>query len=310
MPTLAVTGGTGFVGVHLLRIATEQGYAVRALTRRPQPDRSDVTWPQVTWITGALDDTDSLCRLCDGADAVVHLAGVIKARTRAEFEVGNIGGTRAMLEAADASGVRRFVHVSSLAAREPQLSTYAATKAGAEAAVRGSKLDWTIIRPPAVYGPGDRETLTFFRLVARGLALVPNAGRFSVIEVTDLARAILALVGAPASHGLTLEVDDGTPGALDHATLARLIGAAVDRQPRLIRLPAIALRLAAIGDMAAGRITGRVPQLTLEKARELAHADWVSDTGAMERLGVWQPTVPAPAGIMATAAWYRQQGWL
>src|SRR5688500_13403679 len=151
--TLAVTGGTGFVGGHLMRAARAEGYELRALTRgwRPPEDGID-------WIDGALDRTDCLAKLCEGADAVVHVAGLINASSRAAFEAVNVAGTAHMIDAARGAGVRRFLHVSSLAAREPGLSEYGRSKARSERIVAASGLDWTIIRPPAVYGPGDRET--------------------------------------------------------------------------------------------------------------------------------------------------------
>ena len=151
--TLAVTGGSGFVGSHLLRAARGEGYDIRALTRGWRPPEEGIDW-----IDGALDRGDSLARLCEGADAVVHIAGLINASSRTAFEAVNVGGTAGMIDAARRAGVRRFVHISSLAAREPELSDYGRSKARAERLVAASGLDWTIIRPPAVYGPGDRET--------------------------------------------------------------------------------------------------------------------------------------------------------
>ena len=115
--TLAITGGTGFVGGHLIDLAPA-GHSVRALTRRAQPDREGVTW-----VPGALDTPQSLDTLVDGTDVVLHVAGVVNAPDRAGFVAGNITGTRAVVEAAERAGIARFVHVSSLAAREPDLST-------------------------------------------------------------------------------------------------------------------------------------------------------------------------------------------
>ena len=141
---LAITGATGYVGRRVLALAESP---VRALTRRPQSPQ-----PGVAWIEGDLADTAALAQLCKGADAVLHIAGVVNAPTRAAFDAGNVAGTAAMLAAA---GSRRFVHVSSLAAREPQISNYGASKAAAERLVMTSDLDWVIVRPPGVYGPGD-----------------------------------------------------------------------------------------------------------------------------------------------------------
>jgi nucleoside-diphosphate-sugar epimerase len=151
---LAITGGTGFVGSHLIDLALAAGHEIKALTRRDQQAREGVSW-----IAGDLSSRDALERLVDGVEAIIHVAGTISAQSAAGFEIGNVAGTLAMLAAATAGGVHRFVHVSSLAAREPKLSLYGGSKARAEELVHSSGLEWAIVRPPAVYGPGDKETL-------------------------------------------------------------------------------------------------------------------------------------------------------
>ena len=186
--SLAVTGGTGFVGRRLIQLAAERGHEVRALTRRPQEPRDGVEW-----IEGSLENREALEGLVTESDAVIHVAGVINAPDAAGFEAGNVTGTLAMLAAATAAGTRRFVHVSSLAAREPKLSQYGASKARSEELVQGSGLDWIIVRPPAVYGPGDKETLELFKMAKSGLILLPPRGRLSLIHFDDLARLLLVL---------------------------------------------------------------------------------------------------------------------
>ena len=185
---LAITGATGFVGSHLLDAALAAGHEVKALTRSKQHDRDGVDW-----VVGDLSSRDALEWLVDQADAVIHVAGTINAPNKAGFEEGNVAGTLAMLAAATAGGIHRFVHVSSLAAREPKLSLYGASKQRGEELVHSSGLDWAIVRPPAVYGPGDRETLELFRMARLGLMLMPPKGRVSVIHADDLARLLLAL---------------------------------------------------------------------------------------------------------------------
>src|SRR5205823_5304421 len=179
------------------------GHTVRALTRRFQPPRE-----RVTWVEGALDRPDSLVALATGADAVVHVAGVVNAPNRAGFIAGNIAGTAAMLTAATQAGVWRFVHVSSLSAREPALSNYGWSKAEAEALVERSDRDWSIVRPSGVYGPGDMDMRDIFRFAKRGLALMPPAGNVGLIHVADLARLLLSLAGRDGTHAI-YEVDDG-----------------------------------------------------------------------------------------------------
>ncbi len=218
---LAITGGTGFVGSHVIEAALAAGHEVRALTRREQPPRErlgvDARQPRRPRRARSAWSTD--------ADAIIHVAGVINAPDAAGFELGNVAGTLAMLAAATAGGVRRFVHVSSLAAREPALSLYGASKARAEELVESCGLDWAIVRPPAVYGPGDKETLELFRMARRGLVLLPPRGRVSLIHVADLARLLLALTARGTPKRRVIEPDDGTPGGWSHKAFAQGAGA-------------------------------------------------------------------------------------
>src|SRR5207342_2253184 len=204
---LAITGGTGFVGSHLIDVALAAGHSIKALTRRKQTERDGIDW-----VLGDLGTRDALEWLVDEADAIIHVAGTISGQSAAEFEIGNVAGTLAMLAAATAGGVRRFVHVSSLAAREPKLSLYGGSKCRAEELVHSSGLDWAIVRPPAVYGPGDRETLELFRMAKLGLMLMPPKGRVSIIHADDLSRLLLALAGPTAPGNILVEEDDGKQG--------------------------------------------------------------------------------------------------
>ena len=173
----------------------------------------------MTWVAGALDDGAALSELVRGSDAVVHIAGVVNA-DRAGFVAGNVEGTRAMLAATRAAGVDRFVHVSSLSAREPQLSTYGWSKAGAEKLVEASTLAWTIVRPSAIYGPGDMEMRDLFRAAKLGLALLPPPGVMSAVAVDDLADLLVTLADHGPARAL-YEIDDGRRWT--HADFARAI---------------------------------------------------------------------------------------
>jgi nucleoside-diphosphate-sugar epimerase len=295
----AVTGATGFVGGHLLDLALGERHMVRALTRRRQLAREGVTW-----IQGALDDPGSLARLVEGADAVIHVAGVISADA-AGFEAGNVAGTAAMLAATERAGITRFVHVSSLAAREPDLSLYGASKARSEALVRVSRLSTAIVRPPGVYGPGDRETLDLFRMAKHGLVILPPAGRLSLIHVADLARLLLAL--AASDETLLIEPDDGRPGGWTHEEFAQALGRAVGRKVRTLSAPGPLLRLAARAD---GLVRGSNAKLTPDRAAYFCHPDWTVSPAHAAPTQLWQPQIATEQGLAETASWYREQQWL
>jgi len=301
-PTLAVTGGTGFVGGHLLAAAVAAGHEVRALTRGGRPPE-----PGICWIEGALDDPAALAALCEGADAIVHVAGLINAATRAGFEAVNVAGTAAIVDAARAAGIRRFIHISSLAAREPDLSDYGWSKARSERIVAASGLDWTILRPPAIYGPGDRETFELFRMARRGLVALPPRGRFSVLHVADLCRLILALVDRPEALLQTYEPDDGRPDGWDHRHFARTLSRLFGKRAATVAMPKAVLHGAARVDRLVRRSKAK---LTPDRVRYFCHPDWVVAAEARPPAELWTPQIRTATGLKATAEWYRAQGWL
>jgi uncharacterized protein YbjT (DUF2867 family) len=300
---LAMTGATGFVGKATVRQAVEAGWKVRALTRRPQDHRLGVTW-----IPGALDNKDSLAELAAGSDVAMHIAGVENVPTRADFDAGNATATANVVDAARGAGVRRFVHVSSLAAREPDLSNYGWSKARAEAIVEDSGLDWTIVRPPAVFGPGDTEMLDLFRMARRGIALVPP-GRLSAIYVDELARLLVTLAAdRAASIGQTYEPDDGTPAGWSYRGFAQAIGRAVERaRVSAIPIPPVVLKTAGRIDKLVRRDAAK---LTPDRARYIAHPDWVATEGAGPPPDLWKPEIQTDNALAETVRWYRREGWL
>ena len=302
MSVIALTGGTGFVGGASISDALANGHEVRALTRRPQPAREGVTW-----VAGALDGAGSLAELCTSADCVLHIAGVVNAPDRAGFIAGNITGTENMLAAAKAAGVSRFIHVSSLAARERDLSNYCWSKAEAEARVVASGLDWQMVRPPAVYGPGDTEMLDLFRMAARGVVMLPPGGRMSVVHVADLARLLVRLAGGAGDAGTIYEVDDGSSRGWSHADFAGALGDAVGRKVRAFSTPRVALHLAAQGDRL---LRGKGAKLTPDRARYIAHSDWTANPEYRPASQLWEPQIATRKGLADTARWYRAQGWL
>ncbi|WP_233222305.1 NAD-dependent epimerase/dehydratase family protein [Allosphingosinicella deserti] len=299
--TLAVTGGTGFVGSHLLRLAIDEGYDVRALTRAWKPPEDEIAW-----VEGALDRPDSLEKLCAGADAVIHVAGAING-SEAEFDAINVGGTASMIDAARRTGVRRFIHVSSLSAREPDLSAYGRSKLKSERVVSASGLDWTIIRPPAIYGPGDRETFELFRMARFGLIGLPPGGHFSVIHVEDLCRLLLAVLDDPDSRSALYEPDDGRDGGWEHRHFARTLGRIYGKRALAVAMPRPILHLASAADRLVRR---KKAKLTRDRVRYFCHPDWVVAADRRPSETLWAPKVHTPTGLKETADWYRAQGWL
>ncbi|RDE06642.1 NAD-dependent epimerase/dehydratase family protein [Sphingomonas aracearum] len=301
MSVLAVTGATGFVGKRFVALAVERGHHVRALTRRPQPEQAGVTW-----VAGSLGDPMEQLELMRGADAVVHIAGVVNAPSARAFEMGNVIGTMSMLDSAIGAGVRRFVHVSSLAAREPELSLYGGSKASAEQAVMRSDLNWDMVRPPGVYGPGDLDQLELFKMARLGLAFLPPPGRLSLIHADDLAALLLALATAPAT-GAVYEADDGQPGGYSYAEFARAIGMAVGRRVLPMSLPPALLRLGAAIDR---RVRGDKARLTRDRVNYFCHPDWTISPDKRPPGTLWRPQIATADGLRQTAQWYRANGLL
>jgi 2-alkyl-3-oxoalkanoate reductase len=308
---VAVTGGTGFIGRCIVERLLQDGWRVRALARRSNADLSDAG---AEVVLGSLEDPERLRELVGAADAVVHCAAAIRAPSKEAFAQINRYGTLRLAEAVLAEPrPPRLLLMSSLAARAPDVSPYAATKRMAEDAVRsalGGRAEFCILRPPAVYGPGDRATLPIFRQIQKGLLLVPAAdSRFSLLYVEDLAEIVARLLGAATWNGEVIEPDDGR-GGYCWTDLARIAGDHLQRRVRTVPVPWAALWLpAALGEL-MGTVLRRAPMMTLGKLRELYHADWVSEAGS----GTPSWAAPAPIafdnGFAATLAWYRQRGWL
>jgi UDP-glucose 4-epimerase len=240
---------------------------------------------------------------------VLHIAGAVNVPTRADFALANIDGTKAVVDAAKAAGITRFVHVSSLAAREPGLSDYGWSKAGAEQVVMASGMDWTIIRPPAIYGPRDSDMFEMFRAARWGVLPVPPAGSTSAIHVADLARLLLSAAWGqgPEWSDKIFEPDDARTGGWPHADLARTIGKAMGRKVWAPALPPVLLKGAARLDRL---VRGPKARLTPDRASYMLHPDWVSDPAHAVPPALWTPQIATDVGIADTARWYRSNGWL
>jgi nucleoside-diphosphate-sugar epimerase len=305
MSLLAITGATGFVGSAVLDEALAQGHQVRALARRDQPARVGVAW-----VRGDLSDQPALAALVAGVDAVVHVAGLTNTPDPAQFEIANVTGTANVIAAMAGAGVKRLVFVSSLSARKPELSAYGASKARAEALIEASQLDWTSVRPPAVYGPRDIDMLDLFRTAKWGVVPLPPGGATSIIHAHDLAELLVALATtspAPTRHQ-TYEPDDGREGGWSHKELAAAIGRAIGKPSVFApHLPRVVLDAAAAADRL---VRGPKAKLTADRVGYMAHPNWVARFDRKPPPGLWQPKIGGEEGLKATAEWYTREGWL
>ncbi len=311
--TIALTGATGFVGGHLLRRLLERGHTVRALARQPQRLREAAKTGRLEIVAGDLRDASALDSLLAGADALVHVAGLVKARQRREFfEVNAEATERLMLEAAR-RGVPRVVHVSSLAAREPALSSYARSKrAGEEAALTALGGQVVVVRPPAVYGPGDEATLGLIDQLSRRRGLVPGRRdmRFSLLHVRDLAEALMRLATSEVAGGEVLEIDDGRDGGYSWDDLAAVAAAALKRPVRLHCLPRPLVAAAGTAAEALAGVLGRAFMLNREKVNELYHHDWVARSPKVQERLDWTPALQFAQGFPDTLQYWCAQGRL
>jgi nucleoside-diphosphate-sugar epimerase len=304
---VAVTGATGFIGPALVRALARRGFKLRLLVRRwsPLPSLPGVA---AELVLGDLMDEATLKQLVGGVDAVVHGAGLIKARRASDFMAVNRDGT-ALLSAFAPDA--RLVLLSSLAAREPQLSRYAASKRAAEEVVSGRSGPWLVVRAPAVYGPGDRETLAYFRAASRGLALQPlvEEARLSLIHVADLAEALATAVDKPPAPAI-FEIDDGREGGYLYRDMARAAGKALGRRLWQVAVPRPAMNALAALNRFVQILGGPVQILTEGKVNEIFHKDWRVHDRRLAAAVPWRPHYDLEAGFGDTVAWYRRNGWL
>jgi nucleoside-diphosphate-sugar epimerase len=278
----------------------ERGFRVRALVRNPDKAR-ELAVQGTSLIVGDLQNTAALQQFVDGCDAIIHGAGAVRGASQADFDQVNVAGTAALLGAIKAQSHRpRLLLLSSLAAREPDLSWYAHSKRDGEKLLEQvPDLDWIIMRPPAVYGPGDKEMLPIFQWMGRGIAFVPGSAeaRISLIHVADLVAAIMACLYSPGTRHQTLSLSDGKPNGYNWHEMADMAGATWARRVRLLRVPAWLLDTVAQLNVRVAGITGGAPMLTPPKLRELRHRDWVVDNEAICAITEWTPQISLPEGL-------------
>lgn len=320
-----ITGATGFVGSHLAERLVSEGWQVRAMVRAGS-DTSRLTALGAELRRGDLGDVEALRSAAGGVDVVYHLAATTFGRSEADFTEANVVGTQNLMQAVRTAEPRprRIVYLSSYAACGPAdangvramhetpapLTAYGRTKLAGEAEVRagdGFGATAVIIRAPAVYGPGDRALLSYFRLVKWGLAPSPSGGaaRIHVVYAPDLARALARAAVAPSGTYAVAE-----PVEHSWEALVRAMSAALGRRPLRVSLPAPLVRAAAAATQAVGGLAGRSVPFNREKAEEMLAAAWVCDLDGSDVLLPPEEVTPLAEGIARTVAWYKRQGWL
>ncbi len=318
-----VTGGTGFVGSHLIDALLKRGDTVTALVRTPAR-AAGLAAAGVHLVRGDLDAHAALREATEAVDVIYHVAGRVAARDDAEFLRANAEGTANLLTAARGSGAPRFVLVSSLAAGGPAprgaplsggeparpVTAYGRSKLAGEEAVRASSLPWVILRPPMVYGPRDTEVLKLFKMARWGLAPIFGKGdqELSAIFGPDLAGALIAAGTSPNTIGKTYLPCH--PEVFTSRAFAQEIGTAVGRDVLILSVPEPIGRglLAVIGG--AAKLTGTASVLSSEKADEFFETAWTGDPAALMRDTGWTPGRSLPEGLAETMTWYRAEGWI
>lgn len=308
---IAVTGGTGFVGRHLITALLRDGLDVKALTRSgPAGDHDGAEWVQ-----GSLSEPDSLDALVSGVDAVVHLAGLTKALNRNQFFDANQHGVRAIRDAVlKESPKAHLIYVSTLTATRPEVSNYAASKAAGEAELTDhtDRLRWTIMRPPAVYGPGDTEFLKIVKAAKFGLApsAAPRGSSYSMIHVADLVEAILAVIRTGGPEQQIVEPDDGADNGYTAEELMATLGKVLGKKLHAVRIPKFLLMAVGAVNQLFALVVRKPAMLTIGKAKELSCGDWLCHDQSLIRGTGWVPKVTLLEGLTEAVAWYRRSGYL
>jgi len=317
---ILITGGSGFIGSHLVDRLCSCGEQVRCLLRRKNysglPAQAEAVFGEL--ISGA-----GLEEALQGVDTVIHLAGVTKALAVEDYYAGNARATENLARAMQGRALR-LVHVSSLAAAGPSLdgtplgedaearpfTHYGRSKLEAERVVRRLAPDAVIVRPPVVYGPRDTDVFRILKPISQGIAFQIAGGErwFSAIYVKDLVDGLIAAARAAQAAGRTYFLANSKPVSWSElrAATARITG----RKARILRLPGPVAYAAGWGAEMAAHVTGKPGIISREKVREAQCSYWTCDTRrAAEEIG-FEARTPLDAGLADTFAWYREAGWL
>lgn len=313
MKTIAVTGGTGFVGRALSKALLAKGYAVRVITRR----RPAEVLEGAAYAEADFSDAASLGRALAGADAAVHLAAALFCRSREDFMRANAGGTANLVAAANAQpSLKKLVYVSSLAAGGPSSADAPRTEAQPEAPTSfygQSKLEgekavktfangpFVILRPPIIYGRKDSGFSKIAEWVRKGVMVNAGSadGRFSFVYIDDLVRAVIQSLETPGPDGGTFYVCE----ARSYAWLEfiKLLAAGMGvKMPFMLSLPPRAVYAVGWLYEAVTAVTGAEPVMNRDKAREAAGPNWTASPALWEKTAGWSDWTPLQEGIKKT----------
>jgi nucleoside-diphosphate-sugar epimerase len=311
---IALTGASGFVGQKLVDALLARGHRLRLLYhRRPLDLQDHPVHDHVETVQGSLADMGALAELMQGAKTVIHCAGLVAAKSDRDFFDVNAQGTRNIAAASHDVGISKFLLVSSMAARQPELSAYAASKLAGEEVLKDiPDLAWDVLRPPAVYGPGDMQILPLFKLLRMGFAALPagKKGRISVIHVDDLAGGIVAWAENAKPSARIYEIAGPRDSDLAWIEMHQAAAQILKVTPRYVVPPRNLL--IAVGYLAQffGRLTGQASMISPGKMRELCHPDWICHDRNFESSVGWRPLIGFKQGLAQTLAWYQERKYL